>query len=92
MGEKLDTKLDSYNAWTIKGLERDAVVMICPYTASPKDSDSAILMNTALDNSVEAEEKKAIDLMKKNYLFQILAGRTNDSITSAKKYYHKFWW
>ena len=36
MGEKLDTKLDSYNAWTIKGLERDAVVTICPYTASPK--------------------------------------------------------
>lgn len=68
MGEKLDTKLDSYNAWTIKGLERDAVVMICPYTASPKDSDSAILMNTALDNSVEAEEKKAIDLMRRKLL------------------------
>lgn len=68
MGEKLDTKLDSYNAWTIKGLERDAVVMICPYTASPKDSDSAILMNTALDDSVEAEEKKAIDLMRRKLL------------------------
>ena len=70
MVEKIDTKLDSYNAWTIKGLERDAVVMICPYTASPKDSDSAILMDTALDNisSVDTEERRAVDLMRRKLL------------------------
>ena len=53
-----------------KRIERDAVVMICPYTASPKDSDSAILMGgiTSTGALPEAEKKKAIDLMRRKLL------------------------
>ena len=68
MEEKPETKLDSYDAWTIKGLERDAVVMICPYTASPKDSDSAILMGFDSNSQFTIEQSKAVDLIRRKLL------------------------
>ena len=49
-------------------------------------------MNTSLDESVDAEEESNRFDAKKITSFKYQSCEANDSITSAKRYHHKFWW
>jgi hypothetical protein len=64
------TWAEYFDPWTIKGLERDTVIIIGPYTSSDKDPDSRTLFNAkAIESvSVTGEMKGAIDLMRRKML------------------------
>ena len=40
-----DLRVETFDPWTIKGLERNAVVLLGSYTAAKRDLDSGILWN-----------------------------------------------
>jgi hypothetical protein len=59
-----------FDPWTIKGLERDTVIIIGPYTSSDQDPDSRTLFKDKgmEDASITGEMKDAIDLMRRKML------------------------
>jgi len=59
-----------FDPWTIKGLERDTVIIIGPYTSSDKDPDSRTLFDArSIEGaSITGEMKDAIDLMRRKML------------------------
>ena len=64
--EDNDMKVEHFNAWTIKGLERDAVIILCPYSSSVKDPDTRNLYGRSGDNlDVNSPEVK---LMRRKLL------------------------
>ena len=70
-GETL--KVETFDPWTIKGLERNGVVILGSYTSSRHDVDSEILWSVDFDRRIEyddfaQDEQEAINLMRRKML------------------------
>jgi hypothetical protein len=66
-------KVETFDPWTIKGLERNGVVILGAYTSSRHDVDSEILWSVNFDrnteyNDFEQAEQEAINLMRRKML------------------------
>jgi len=79
--------VEAFDPWTIKGLERDAVVMIGAYTASDNDPDSRELLNTNLGDldNLTPSEKDAIDLLRRKMLVSDTRAVEQVIVVSAPK-------
>ena len=66
-------KVETFDPWTIKGLERNGVVILGAYTSHKEDLDSEILWNVKFERKNEYDdfdrsERDAIDLMRRKML------------------------
>lgn len=64
--ESRSLQVESFTPWTIKGLERDAVVILGGYVAASADPDSRLLAYGIRQN--DDLQKKAIQLMRRKML------------------------
>lgn len=67
-------KVESFTPWTIKGLERDAVVIIGAYTAHEHDADTSVLVRRGSSNGgslVKDIKKQAIDLLRRKMIVSL---------------------
>jgi len=62
--ESKSLRVESFTPWTIKGLERDAVVILGGYVAATSDPDSRLLVS----NANKELRKKAYQLMRRKML------------------------
>jgi len=90
---KDDTKkmwVESFDPWTIKGLERDSVVIIGPYTASDKDPDSRELFINKLNSELKSEDLNgAIELMRRKMLVSNTRAMSKLIVLNAPKGHSK---
>ncbi len=63
-----DLRVETFDPWTIKGLERNAVVLLGSYTAARRDLDSGVLWNANILGDVNESQARAIDLMRRKML------------------------
>ena len=66
-------KVETFDPWTIKGLERNGVVILGAYTSSQADIDSEVLWGVNFDRNKKfedftAEQIEAINLMRRKML------------------------
>ena len=64
--ESRSLQVESFTPWTIKGLERDAVVILGGYVAASADPDSRLLAHGINQN--DNLQRKAIQLMRRKML------------------------
>lgn len=92
--ETKSLRVESFTPWTIKGLERDAVVILGGYVAATSDPDSRLLVSA----SNKEERKTAIQLMRRKMLVSktraveqliLLNAPRNKSIDVSRNGQHK---
>ena len=67
--KKQETWVESFDPWTIKGLERNTVVLIGPYTTSDRESDTRELFNSLIsDDGFVKANFEVLYLMKRKML------------------------
>ena len=74
--KNVERHVESFSPWTIKGLERDAVVIIGGYTASYHDHDTRGLYDD-YGNTTNPSVKREVDLLRRKMIVSLQEPKIN---------------
>ena len=86
--KNVERHVESFSPWTIKGLERDAVVIIGGYTASYHDHDTRGLYDD-YGNTTNPSVKREVDLLRRKMIVSLTRAKDQLILIESPKSFKK---